>query len=419
MRTRLALTLRGWCVLIIGAVSLWGATLVALPDLAYIGCIFLALVAMGAAWHVIGRKAGDLTRSVSTDLLSVGHDSTIEVQFRAQALMPTPVGECADTLPAALRGNATGTLPSIGSTLRRGVQTLTVRYPVTGVQRGVHRIGPLRVSITDPLGLIRRHTSVGEPTPATIAPALVPLAALPLSAGESGGSLHSSTSHLGEGADNLIARPYAPGDSMRRIHWRATAHRDQLMVRQEEKESTPRAIVILDRASARWPVQATRSEAKDPAFETMLSLCASVSARLMFEGYLVHICDQDGLELCDPLADDVDIPAMLTAFATLTARGTDRWDDLRTLAPDGGAGPIVLLTRGVTLAEAPAIAPLAHSSTFAVLFAAEPEPQALDECHRSGWRVSAVPAAAVGARDDAVIAAWLTALEQGASRVDS
>ena len=197
MQTRLALTFRGWRVLIVGAITVWGATLIALPDLAYIGCIFLAILAAAAAWQVIGRKAGDLSRSVSTEMLAVGHDSSIEVQFRAQALMPTPVGQCTDTLPKALRGDATGTLPSIGSTLRRGVQTLTVRYPVTGVQRGVHNVGPLRVTITDPLGLVRRHTSLGEPTPVTIAPALVPLAALPISAGESGGSLHSSTSHLG------------------------------------------------------------------------------------------------------------------------------------------------------------------------------------------------------------------------------
>ncbi len=418
MQTRLALTFRGWRVLIVGAIAVWGATLIALPDLAYIGCIFLAILAAAAAWQVIGRKAGDLSRSVSTEILAVGHDSSIEVQFRAQALMPTPVGQCTDTLPKALRGDATGTLPSIGSTLRRGVQTLTVRYPVTGVQRGVHNVGPLRVTITDPLGLVRRHTSLGEPTPVTIAPALVPLAALPISAGESGGSLHSSTSHLGEGADNLIARPYAPGDSMRRIHWRATAHRDQLMVRQEEKESTPRAIVILDRAVTRWLPQAGQSEAKDPAFETMLSMCVSVAARLMFEGYLVHICDQDGTELCDPLADDVDIPGMLGAFATLTTHGADRWDQLRTLAPEGGAGPVVLLTRGVTVDEAAAIAPLAHSSTFAVLFAADADEHALDECHHAGWRTSAVATAAVDKRDDAVIASWLTALEQGASRVD-
>ncbi|GAA2542620.1 DUF58 domain-containing protein [Microbacterium mitrae] len=419
MQTRLVLTIRGWCLLIIGAAALWGATLIALPDLAYIGCIFLAILVAAALWQFIGRKAGELTRSVSTEILSVGHESTIEARFRAQSLMPTPVGSCTDALPDALRGDATGTVPTIGSSLRRGAQTLTVRYPVTGVRRGVHKIGPFRITTTDPFGLVRRHTSLGEATPVTIAPALVPIAALPISAGESGGSLHSSTSHLGEGADNLIARPYAPGDSMRRIHWRATAHRDQLMVRQEEKESTPRAIIVLDRAVTRWHAAAGQSEAKDAAFETMLSMCVSVAARLMFEGYLVVVCDQDGVELCDPLTDDADIPGMLSAFATVTTHGGDRWEQLRALAPEGGAGPLVLLTRGVTPQQTAAIAPLAHSSTFAVLFAADTEATVLDECHHAGWRTSAVDAADIRRRDDAVISAWLTALEQGASRVDS
>ena len=39
---------------------------------------------------------------------------------------------------------------------------------------------------------------------------------------------------------------YLPGDAMKRLHWKATAHRGQLMVRQEEQQINPRAGVFLD-----------------------------------------------------------------------------------------------------------------------------------------------------------------------------
>ena len=54
---------------------------------------------------------------------------------------------------------------------------------------------------------------------------------------------------------------------MRRIHWRATAHRDELMVRQEEQESTPEATVVLDRGVLRWSPEALRAPGADAGFE--------------------------------------------------------------------------------------------------------------------------------------------------------
>ena len=44
----------------------------------------------------------------------------------------------------------------------------------------------------------------------------------------------------------MIARSYLPGDAMKRLNWKATAHRGELMVRQEERQVNPRAAVYLD-----------------------------------------------------------------------------------------------------------------------------------------------------------------------------
>ena len=55
----------------------------------------------------------------------------------------------------------------------------------------------------------------------------------------------------------------------------ALAHRDVLMVRQEEQESTPEASVVIDRGAARWGAEAMFAPGTDPAFELGVVMCVS------------------------------------------------------------------------------------------------------------------------------------------------
>ena len=103
------------------------------------------------------------------------------------------------------------------------------------------------------------------------------IAELPRSLGDAGDGI-SADERSGQGADNLIPRPYAPGDSMRRIHWRASAHRGEFMVRDEEQESTPTATVLLDLTPLHWPADAR--EGDDPGFESAVTACVSAAWRL-------------------------------------------------------------------------------------------------------------------------------------------
>src|SRR5690606_29362500 len=125
-------------------------------------------------------------------------------------------------------------------------------------------------------------------------PAVTALEPLPIRSGTAGGSARSRSSRQGPGSDDVIARHYAPGDSMRRIHWRATAHRGDLMVRQEEEEPSPDALVVLDRAADRW---AASGDEPDPAFEAAVSLCASAALRLVQDGCAVDVVDTAGTPL--------------------------------------------------------------------------------------------------------------------------
>ena len=71
---------------------------------------------------------------------------------------------------------------------------------------------------------------------------------------------------LDPGGEFLNLRDYEPGDDLRRVHWRSTARRQRLMVRQNEARRRTPVLVMLDvrpgghdRASFERAVEATAS----------------------------------------------------------------------------------------------------------------------------------------------------------------
>lgn len=411
MRRLWPLTLRGTGAVVLGIVFLILAGELGLPVLTYFALLLFVAVGISVASLHAMKGSQDVARSLSTDVAAVGRTSTVSVVVGVRSALPAPPGTWTDALPSAVSGSAKGSFPSLSSGLRGGERTVELTYPITGIRRGVHSLGPLTLTSTDPFGFARRRHVIGGRTSVTIVPAVADLPPLSYAAGEAGGTLHTSTNQLGQGADNLIARPYAPGDSMRRIHWRATAHRDQLMVRQEEQESTPEATVVLDRGALRWASEAMSSPGADPGFEVAVSACVSAAARLAKEGYSVELIDSDGSPLADVVDGDGELDTLLASFATLTARRDDHLMRLPALFAGVTTGPVILIVGRFDPPDAATIAPVAHHSTLPVLLAVAPIGDALERAERAGWRTAHLDP------DGDVAGAWSRAVERGVSRV--
>lgn len=374
MRRR-PLTARGWGCLLSGILIIVAANLVAARPLLYLGVLLIALPIVSLLIVALPRRRGTVSRQISTDLLTVGETSRVSVRF--ELVGPgTPIGFWRDTLPAAVRGEATGEYPG---------DSWVLRYDVEGVRRGMSTLGPLMLHTVDPFGLAQREQQFGGTRTITVIPQTVALSPLPTRVGAAGGTARTRSSRIGQGADNLIPRPYASGDSRRRIHWRATAHRGDLMVRQEEEEASPDAMVVLDRAAARWE---RPGDEPDAAFEAAVSLCASAALRLAQDGYSVDVVDSSGGALGALRGHEDDREDFLVALATVGPRGEPR--DLRTLVGSNPPGPLVLITGHLAhddaehLSTAGAAAPL--------LFAASADPDALAAASAHGWRTAVLTA---------------------------
>jgi uncharacterized protein (DUF58 family) len=406
------LTLRGTGALALAVICFVVANEVGIPELMYFGMLLVAVLAAAVVSLYLTRHADSVARALAPDTAAVGRESLVRVRVGVRTALPSPPGTWTDTLPAGLAGRAEGVFPALGSGLRGTDRVVDLTYTVRGVRRGIHHLGPLQVRSTDPFALARRSTLYGARTRVTVAPAVIDLPPLSGLAGEAGGTLQTQNNQPGQGADNLIARPYAPGDSMRRIHWRATAHRDELMVRQEEQEATPEATVVLDRGVLRWSSEALHEPGTDAAFEAAVSACVSVVSRLVRDGYGVSVLDTDGTPLAERIdgGDTTALEDLTSTFAVLTARRDDHLAHLPRLFAGVMTGPVVVITGRLDPGDVDAIAPVVHHSTFAVLFAASPRSGALDRAGEAGWH--AVPLEA----DADLVQAWATASERGVSR---
>ena len=437
------LTIRGTGAVLLGLGCLIVAADRGVVQLLYVAMLLFAVVGAALLALYAVRRAEGITRTVEPDVLTVGREGRVTVRVSLRAALASGSGTWRDALapglawcdPAregalsadaaapsvmtagfrrrATTGAARGVFPALESGLRGEAHTVDVDYRVRGVRRGMPAIGPFSVSSTDPFGLVRRTHVMSERTTVVVAPEIVDLPALNDLPGEAGGTRHSATNELGQGSDNLIPRAYVPGDSMRRIHWRASAHRDELMVRQEEQESTPSATVVLDLSTRRYTMDAMRGPGLDPGFESAVSACVSVVARFVREGYTVAVIDSDGHPLGDALdgGDLAAVEVLAGDFATLLTRRDDHLAQLVPLFAGAAGGPLVVVVGQFDAADAALLGPVAHHSSLPLLFAVAPVGDALSRAAASGWHVAAIP-------PDADLAlAWQSAVERGVGHV--
>jgi uncharacterized protein (DUF58 family) len=144
-----------------------------------------------------------------------------------------------------------------------------------------------------------------------VLPAVVPLAGLP--AGGELGAAAGGTRTVGtsRGGDSLIVRSYQHGDDLRRVHWRTSARRDELMVRIEECSERCGATVLLDHRIA-----AHRGTGPTSSLEYAVSLAASMYVHLRRHAPHVRLVTTDGVVRADGHPGQTALDALAALSAT-------------------------------------------------------------------------------------------------------
>jgi uncharacterized protein (DUF58 family) len=165
-----------------------------------------------------------------------------------------------------------------------------VHYPIRSDARGRYRIGPLRLRLADPFGLVELTRSFTAVDMLTVVPAVHPLPPIKLGgAWESGGESVSRSVAI-RGDDDAATREYRNGDDLRKVHWRSTARVGKLMVRREERPWQARATLLLDTRS-----DSHRGDGPGSSFEWAISALASVGAYIARRGYSMRMITDAGV----------------------------------------------------------------------------------------------------------------------------
>jgi uncharacterized protein (DUF58 family) len=176
----------------------------------------------------------------------------------------------------------------------------------------------------------------------------------------------SITDHTLHGEDDASIRTYHDGDDLRRIHWPTTAHRSELMVRQEDRPARRRTVIVMDSRVGGHQGSGTLG-----SFEWAVTAAASIAAHFSEHSYALHVVTRETIaageatqtvEIENALASlavaqpgpDRELEEVLRCAQLLTAAGglvvaivTDRDDDvlqrMAELRHSGATGLLLLL----------------------------------------------------------------------------
>ncbi|MEN8097831.1 MAG: DUF58 domain-containing protein, partial [Chloroflexota bacterium] len=102
------------------------------------------------------------------------------------------------------------------------------------LRRGRYILGPISLTTGDPFGFFQMKKDIQDTRQLIVYPRTYSISRFPLPMGmlQGGDALRRRTHQITANASGV--REYAPGDSFSRIHWRSTARRDQLIVKEFE-----------------------------------------------------------------------------------------------------------------------------------------------------------------------------------------
>jgi uncharacterized protein (DUF58 family) len=203
--------------------------------------IYVGLLVGGGSYILTRLGLADLEAGYAVSQLSghVGDRLRVTYTLRNTGRLIKPWLEIHNptTLPGGLPGRAL-------SLRGRQERSWLVRTPL--VRRGHFRIEPLQIRTGDPFGFFEASASVGQGITLVVYPRIdaLPMWHLPPASIEGARARPERTLQTTPLATTV--RPYAPGDSMNRIHWRTTARTGEIQVKEFDLEQTADAWIFMD-----------------------------------------------------------------------------------------------------------------------------------------------------------------------------
>lgn len=254
------MTGRGRALLLIAAGALYSGLSLG-GRMFYLAAVF-AVLALLLSFITLLAARRSVVLSCQVSPLQTPRGETASLRLRARSRLPLPLA------PLVLTVQAGREAEEHRLALRRGTAELSLSFHAPHV--GEQAVGVVRAAVSDIFGLFR----LSLPCRAASARLLVlprsfEVAPLRFLQGEEGQSPQNRmTEDLSSPED---ARAYRSGDALKRIHWKLSARKMELMVRKFETPAPPDTLILLDCAAPSGS-QEQAASLRDALCETVLSV---------------------------------------------------------------------------------------------------------------------------------------------------
>ena len=169
-------------------------------------------------------------------------------------------------------------------------QTELAGYSFDPPRRGPVELGSMRVVTRYPFGLIEKGYTLFEPDEAIVYPRLLDQVHAPPIQPVSGDA--APVHRTGRGSEFAgSVRHYREGDEARDIHWKRTASRGELVVREHEQDTSALVTLHVDNVI---PAGTMNESDWHEQFEQKISEAATMASVYLAQGAAVHVQASDG-----------------------------------------------------------------------------------------------------------------------------
>jgi uncharacterized protein (DUF58 family) len=240
-----------------GLAIILASILVRQPLLVVVGILIVFIVGATDIWATYCLHDLQYRRQFSEQRVLFGEQVTLSLSLENAKLLPLPWVEVADAIPCLLAFPAQRLRSDPYSNRMlleilfspRWYERITRRYTLYCNARGVHTFGPAVLRSGDVFGFRVREESLPNWQYLLVYPLVVPLTRFGLPSRHPFGDLRAPRRLLEDPARVIGVRVYAYGDSLRRVHWKATARTMQLQSKVYEATTTYTLLLFLNVAS--------------------------------------------------------------------------------------------------------------------------------------------------------------------------
>ncbi|MGD2144133.1 MAG: DUF58 domain-containing protein [Anaerolineae bacterium] len=253
----------------------------------------LTVIPVAWWWNRASLRRVEYDRHLDKQRAFPGERVKMTVRITNRKLLPLSWLETSDEIPTALR-LTDGTLmpthtPRIGTLENalslRWYERVSRAYEFTCTARGVYELGRVRLRSGDLFTLFEERGELENDDRLIVFPRIWPMADLGLPPKEPFGERKTDWRLIEDPLRTVGVRDHRPEDSMRRIHWKATAHRGTLQVRVFEPTATLNLVIMLNVTTFKHHWQGILPD----LFEHTISVAASIATWALGQRYKVGL----------------------------------------------------------------------------------------------------------------------------------